>query len=63
MMGARELRPRWKRCVSFVDGDLGEALGQKYVERTLGTEGKERTQQMVHGIESRSRMTLRSYLG
>jgi putative endopeptidase len=51
LTGAKELRPRWKRCVSFVDGDLGEALGQKYVERTLGAEGKERTLQIVHGIE------------
>jgi putative endopeptidase len=51
LTGAKELRPRWKRCVSFVDGDLGEALGQKYVERTLGPEGKERTLRMVHRVE------------
>ena len=51
LTGAEELRPRWKRCVQFVDGDLGEALGQKYVERTFGVEGKERTLQMVHTIE------------
>ena len=51
LTGAQELRPRWKRCVSFVDGDLGEALGQKYVERTFGADGKERTLQMVHAIE------------
>ena len=51
LTGAKELRPRWKRCVSFVDGDLGEALGQKYVESTFGAEGKERTLQMVRGIE------------
>jgi putative endopeptidase len=51
LTGAQELRPRWKRCVQFVDGDLGEALGQKYVDRTFGVEGKERTLQMVHTIE------------
>jgi len=51
LTGAQELRPRWKRCVQFVDGDLGEALGQRYVERTFGVEGKERTLQMVHTIE------------
>jgi putative endopeptidase len=51
LTGAQELRPRWKRCVQFVDGDLGEALGQKYVERTFGAQGKERTLQMVHTIE------------
>lgn len=52
LTGAQELRPRWKRCVQFVDNDLGEALGQKYVERTFGAEGKERTLQMVHTLES-----------
>ena len=52
LTGAQELRPRWKRCVAAVDNDLGEALGQKYVERTFGAEGKERTLRMVHTIES-----------
>ena len=52
LTGSQELRPRWKRCVQFVDGDLGEALGQKYVERTFGAEGKERTLRMVHTIEN-----------
>ena len=52
LTGAQELRPRWKRCVQYTDGDLGEALGQKYVERTFGAEGKERTLRMVHTIEN-----------
>ncbi len=52
LTGAQELRPRWKRCVAFTDGDLGEALGQKYVERTFGVEGKQRTLEMVHAIEN-----------
>ncbi|MEP6535240.1 MAG: M13 family metallopeptidase [Bryobacteraceae bacterium] len=51
LTGAKELRARWKRCVSAVDGDLGEALGQKYVDMTFGKEGKERTLKMVHAIE------------
>jgi putative endopeptidase len=51
LTGAQELRPRWKRCVAFADGDLGEALGQKYVERTFGAEGKQRTLAMVRAIE------------
>ncbi len=51
LTGAQELRPRWKRCVAFADNDLGEALGQKYVERTFGTEGKQRTLDMVRAIE------------
>ncbi len=51
LTGAKELKPRWKRCVAFTDNDLGEALGQKYVDRTFGVEGKQRTLKMVQAIE------------
>ncbi len=51
LTGAQELKVRWKRCVQAVDEDLGEALGQKYVELTFGAEGKERTLKMVHALE------------
>src|SRR5438270_7051483 len=49
--GTKEMRPRWKRCVDLTDGELPDALGQKFVEKTLGEEGKRRTQQMVAAIE------------
>jgi endothelin-converting enzyme/putative endopeptidase len=51
LSGAKEMRARWKRCVDQVDGQLPDALGQKFVEKTLGEEGKRRTQQMVAAIE------------
>jgi putative endopeptidase len=51
LRGAKEMRARWKRCVDQVDGQLPDALGQKFVEKTLGEEGKRRTQQMVAEIE------------
>lgn len=51
LTGAKELRPRWKRCVAFTDGDLAEALGQKYVDQTFAVEGKQRTLQMVQALE------------
>jgi endothelin-converting enzyme/putative endopeptidase len=51
LTGAKELRPRWKRCVQMVDGSLGDALGKLYVERTFGAEGKERTLHIVKAIE------------
>lgn len=51
LTGAREIRPRWKRCVQIVDRDLGEALGRRYVERTFGQEGKQRTSRMVAALE------------
>jgi len=51
LTGAAELRPRWKRCVDFTDSDLGEALGQKFVDKTFGAEGKARTLKMVDALE------------
>ena len=51
LTGAKELRPRWKRCVDYTDNELGEALGQKFVERTFGAEGKARTLKMVDALE------------
>ena len=36
LTGAKEMKPRWKRCVAAVDADLPEALGQKYVEVAFG---------------------------
>jgi endothelin-converting enzyme/putative endopeptidase len=51
LTGAKEQRPRWKRCVDFTDSDLGEALGEKYVDKTFGVEGKQRALKMVNEIE------------
>jgi putative endopeptidase len=51
LTGAKELRPRWKRCVDRVDNDLGDALGQRYVEKTFGEEGKRRMAAMVAALE------------
>jgi endothelin-converting enzyme/putative endopeptidase len=51
LTGAKEIRPRWKRCVDFTDAELGEALGQKFAERTFGKQGKERTLAMVQALE------------
>jgi len=48
--GAKEMKPRWKRCVEATDGDLGEALGKKYVEKTFSPEAKARMQEMVKNI-------------
>ena len=51
MTGQKELEPRWKRCVHSTDRALGMALGELYVDKTFGPEGKERTLKMVHAIE------------
>ncbi|MEQ1947676.1 MAG: M13 family metallopeptidase [Bryobacteraceae bacterium] len=51
LSGAKELRPRWKRCVDQTDNQLPDALGRTFVEKTLGQEGIRRTGEMVAEIE------------
>src|ERR1700722_2077753 len=51
LSGAQELEPRWRRCVSYTDNHLGEALGQAYVKRAFPPEAQQRAQRMVKEIE------------
>src|SRR5436305_11215836 len=51
LTGQKQNQDRWKRCVDLVDGSLGEALGQRYVEATFGAEGKQRMLKMVDALE------------
>jgi endothelin-converting enzyme/putative endopeptidase len=52
LRGTPQLRPRWKRCVEFTDGDLGEALGKAYVAEAFGGNAKANTLAMVKAIEA-----------
>jgi endothelin-converting enzyme/putative endopeptidase len=52
LQGRQELQPRWKRCVEDVDNDLGEALGQAYVEKYFSSDAKRLVLTMVDEIES-----------
>ncbi|HEY0882578.1 MAG TPA: M13 family metallopeptidase, partial [Archangium sp.] len=49
--GAKQDRPRWKKCVSFVDGELGEALGREFARRFFPEESKARTNAMVAALQ------------
>jgi putative endopeptidase len=51
LRGVQQLRPRWKRCETLVDRQLGEALGQEFVRRAFGPELKSSTVRMTTQIE------------
>ena len=51
LRGVTELQPRWKRCVGYVDRDLGEALGQVFAEKTFTADTKARALKMTQEIE------------
>ena len=52
LRGVPQLRPRWKRCTSLVDQQLGEALGQEFVNRAFSADLKQRTLTMTKQIEA-----------
>jgi putative endopeptidase len=49
--GAKELRPRWQRCVQATDQALGEVLGEEYVKRAFPPESKARMQELVNNLQ------------
>lgn len=51
LTGAKEIQPRWKRCVQLTDRSLGEALGQRYVEAAFPPESKQRMLKLVAALE------------
>ena len=51
LRGVPKMQPRWRKCVRWVDQDLGEALGQVFVAKTFTPETKARTLAMTKQIE------------
>lgn len=52
LSGKKEMQPRWKRSVSTVDGALGEAVGQMYVEKYFPAAAKERMVTLVGNLQA-----------
>jgi putative endopeptidase len=50
LTGAKQIQPRWKRCVQSTDRSLGEALGQIYVQKYFPPEAKAHALEMVHNL-------------
>jgi putative endopeptidase len=50
LSGTKEILPRWKRCVQSTDRNLGEALGQVYVEKYFPPAAKARAKEMVNNL-------------
>lgn len=51
LTGAKEQQPRWRRAVSRVDGTMGEAVGQLYVEKYFPAESKARMIELVKNLQ------------
>lgn len=51
LTGAKEQRPRQFRCVQMVDRQLGDLLGQKYIELAFGADAKAQITALVDHLE------------
>ncbi len=50
LSGTTELQPRWKRCAQSANQNLGEALGEVYVQKYFPPEAKARAKEMVNNL-------------
>jgi predicted metalloendopeptidase len=48
VFGRDEQLPRWQRAIRSMNGNMGELLGQLYVEKHFPPEAKERMEEMIH---------------
>lgn len=52
LSGTQVIRPRWKRGVSLVDGNLGEAVGREYVRRYFPASSKAKMDLLVANLKT-----------
>ncbi len=60
LRGVQQNAPRWKRCVRYVDSDLGEALGQVYDAKVFSPALKAKTLRMTKQIEDAMQQDIQS---
>lgn len=64
LTGAKEIQPRWKRCLEFTNGELGDALGLLYVKKHFSPMAKARAKEMVENLRAafRERIKTRQWM-
>ena len=52
LSGQPEQEPRWKRSAHVIDGSIGEALGQLYVEKYFPPDARARMNELVENLKA-----------
>ena len=52
LTGQKEQTPRWQRMASLIDNELGELLGQLYVQKYFKPEAKQRMIDLVNNLQT-----------
>jgi putative endopeptidase len=65
LSGAKEMLPRWKRCIAETDGELGEILGKEYLKEAFSPADKARMDAMVKNLRAAlgDRIQVASWMG
>jgi putative endopeptidase len=50
LQGTKEMKPRWKRTLRIIDSNVGDALGQLFVEKYFNAEAKKKVNSMVDNL-------------
>ncbi|OBF60023.1 peptidase M13 [Mycobacterium sp. 852002-50816_SCH5313054-b] len=58
LTGAEQIRERWKRAVSLVEGLLGDAVGKLYVQRHFPPGAKARIDALVDNLKAAYRLSI-----
>jgi putative endopeptidase len=58
LQGQKQQQDRWQRCVARTDQQIGEALGQAYVDRRFPAAAKQRANEMVVNLRAALKETL-----
>jgi len=58
LQGIEEPRPQWKRAVTSVNGNMGELLGQLYVDRHYQDESRVRMETMIANLQEAYRQSI-----
>jgi putative endopeptidase len=60
LSGTEQIRDRWKRAVSLVEGLMGDAVGRLYVERHFPPAAKARMDELVANLREAYRVSINS---
>jgi putative endopeptidase len=58
LTGAEQIRERWKRAVSLVEGLIGDAVGKLYVQRHFPPDAKARIDALVDNLKAAYRQSI-----
>lgn len=60
LSGAKEMKPRWKRSLATIDRNIGEALGQIFVEKYFDADSKKKVNEMVDNLTTTFRERIKT---